>query len=135
MRAVRLLLGAAGLAGAAYGAVLLLDLGTDNLRATVVWLVGGVVLHDAVLAPVTILAGAVLLRVGRAGVRTGPLVVAGVVLSTVTIAAVPVLGRWGARSDNPTLLDRNYVLGWVAFVGLTVLVTLLVALARGRRRP
>jgi hypothetical protein len=68
-------------------------------------------------------------------VRTGPLVVAGVVLSTVTIAAVPVLGRWGARSDNPTLLDRNYVLGWVAFVGLTVLVTLLVALARGRRRP
>lgn len=134
MRAVRLLLGAVGAGVAAYGVSLLLDLGLANLKATVVWLVGGIVLHDAVLAPLTIVIGAILVRLGRSGVRTGPLVIGGLVLSTVTISAIPVLGRFGARSDNPTLLDRHYGVGWFVLVAVTAVLT-LVLLARGRHRP
>ena len=133
MRAVRLFLGALGVAAGVYGAMLLLDLGIPNLRATLVWVVGGVVLHDAVLAPLTVLVGAGFVRLHRAGARTGPLVIGGVVLATVTLAAVPVLGRFGARADNPTLLDRDYVAGWFVFAAVTVAVTALVLLVRGRR--
>ena len=42
-----------------------------------------------------------------------PAVVGFVVLGSVTLLAVPVLGRFGARPDNATLLDRDYVVGWV----------------------
>jgi hypothetical protein len=135
MRAVRVLLGGSGVAGAAYGVKLLLDLGFGNLRATVEWLIGGIVLHDAVLAPVTVLVGVGFVVLQRRGVRTGPLIVGGLVLGTVTIAAIPVLGRFGARSDNATLLDRNYVVGWLVLAGLTALVSVAVLLARGTRRP
>jgi hypothetical protein len=135
MRAVRVLLGGSGVAVAAYGVKLLLDLGFGNLRATVEWLIGGIVLHDAVLAPVTVLVGVGFVVLQRRGVRTGPLIVGGLVLGTVTIAAIPVLGRFGARSDNATLLDRNYVVGWLVLAGLTALVSVAVLLARGTRRP
>jgi hypothetical protein len=134
MRTARVLLAIVGIAVAAYGATLLLDLGTGNLRATVVWLIGGIVLHDAVLAPLTVLLGAGFVTLQKAGVRTGPLIIAGLVLGTVTIAAIPVLGRFGARADNATLLDRNYLAGWLVLAGLTTL-TVVLLLVRGRRRP
>ena len=135
MRAARLLLGVLGAAVAAYGVKLLLDLGSGNLVATVEWAVGGVVLHDGVLAPLTILVGGAFVRLSRAGRWTGPLMVAAIVVSTVTIAAIPVLGHFGARSDNATLLDRNYLAGWLIFVGLTAAVTIALLLVRGRQRP
>ena len=47
----RLVLGGVGVLLAAYGVLRLLELGWDNLVATVVWLAGGVLVHDAVLAP------------------------------------------------------------------------------------
>jgi len=130
-----MLLGGVGVAVAAYGVKLLLDLGLGNLRATLEWLVGGIVLHDALLAPLTVLVGAGLVRLSRGGVRIGPLVVGGLVVGTVTIAAIPVLGRFGARSDNATLLDRNYLVGWLVLVVLTAVVSLGVLLVRGRQRP
>ena len=55
-----------------------------------------------------------------------------VVLGTVTLLAVPVLGRFGARPDNPTLLDRDYTAGWLVLAGLT-LVAVVVAAARTLR--
>jgi hypothetical protein len=120
MRAWRIALGGLGLAGAAYGIVQLLDLGLDNLRAAAIWLVGGVLLHDGVLAPLTI--AACLLVAARGRRVPAPLVMGAVVLATVTVVAIPVLGRFGARADNPTLLDRNYVLGWLVLATLTVAV-------------
>jgi nucleoside-diphosphate-sugar epimerase len=54
-----------------------------------------------------------------------------VVLGTVTVAAIPVLGRFGARPDNPTLLDRNYVAGWLVFAAVVVIA---VSIAGRRRR-
>jgi len=135
MRVVRVLLGGVGVAVAAYGVKLLLDLGFGNLRATLEWLIGGIVLHDAVLAPVTVVVGAGFVALQRPGARTGPLIVGGLVLGTVTIAAIPMLGRFGARSDNATLLDRDYLVGWLVLAGLTALVSAAVLLVRGKRRP
>jgi len=130
----RIALGGLGIGGAAYGVVQLLDLGLDNLRAAAIWLIGGVLLHDGLLAPLTIAVCLVAVTLWRHPVP--PAVTAGaVVLATVTVVAVPVLGRFGARADNPTLLDRNYVLGWLVLATLTVVVSgASVALAAARTR-
>lgn len=136
MRIVRLVLGGLGLGAAAYGLVELLDVGLDNLRAVLVWLVGGVVVHDGVLAPATVGLGVLVVAVRRRPVPA-PLVAGAVVLGTVTVVAVPVLGRFGARPDNPTLLDRDYGLGWLVLATLTLLVSAAataVTVARSRKR-
>ena len=69
-------------------------------------------MHDLVVAPLTIVVGLVLLRLAPRAWR-GSVVAATLVVATVTVAAVPVLGRFGARPDNPTLLDRDYRTGWL----------------------
>jgi hypothetical protein len=131
--AIRVAMLACGVTAGAYGAFLLLDLGGANTRATVVWLVGGVVLHDGVIAPLTIVAAAAALRLAPRA-RLAPFVVGLVVLAPVTLLAVPVLGRFGARADNPTLLDRPYWLGWSVLVALVV-AGILVGRYAGHRRP
>jgi hypothetical protein len=99
-----------------------------------VWLAGGVVLHDLVLAPLVVLLGVALARV-LPGAARGPVVVGAVVLGSVTLLAVPVLGRFGARPDNPTLLDRPYWAGWSLLAALTaVAVATGVAVVRSRQR-
>lgn len=131
----RLVLGLSGVALGLFGAYQLLSLGLDNLIGAVVWLAGGVLVHDGVVAVATIVvlgAGAVLLP---ARLR-GPLAAAFLVLATVTVTAVPVLGRFGARADNPTLLDRNYLVGWLLLAALVgVAATAAVLLTRRRNGP
>ena len=130
---VRVVVGLLGVAASVYGAVELLGLGFDNLRATVTWLVAGVLLHDAVLAPFTLVLWFVMSRARRRPIP-GAVVVGAVVLGTVTVVAIPLLGRFGARTDNPTLLDRNYLLGWLVLATLTVVtVSIAVALSRTGR--
>jgi hypothetical protein len=63
-----------------------------------------------------------------------PAVVGFVVLGTLTLLAVPVLGRFGARADNPTLLDRSYWAGWLVLAALTLVAVLAATLVRSRRR-
>ena len=134
----RVPIGAVGLVMAAFGLLRLLQHDRPGIVDAVLWLAGGVVVHDALVAPLTILAVVVGVRVVPR--RLWRVAAAGlVVLLTVTVTAIPVLGSWGARPDNPTLLDRHYVLGWCLLAG----VVLLVSLARaaplwsrlGRRGP
>jgi hypothetical protein len=129
---VRVLLGVAGLAAAAYGAWLLQDDSFGDLVGVMIWLLAGVLLHDVVLAPVTIVLVVVAAR-WMPGAWRAPAAAALVVLGSVTLWAVPVLGRFGARPDNLTLLDRNYVAGWALVAGLTLLGTLAWAIAQTRR--
>ena len=113
--ATRVGIGLVGAASTVYGVVLLLDLGWDNLVATATWLIGGVLLHDAVLAPLTILVSTLgmWLARARAAFAAGLLI-----LGTITVTAVPVLSGRGVRADNPTLLDRPYWTGWLVVVAL-----------------
>lgn len=133
MTAVRVVVGAAGALLVAWGLVLLVGMGPQQLLAVATWLVGGVVLHDAVLAPVVV--GLGVLAATRLTPRLrAPLVGLLVVLGPLTLAAVPVLGRFGARADNPTLLDRPYWTGYLALVALAVVVAAVAARLRLRGR-
>ena len=133
--AARLVLGALGVLAGLYGAVRMLQTGTDNVVAAVWWLAGGVAVHDAVLAPLVIVLVALGLRVLPVVARPWT-AAAAVVVGTLTVTAVPVLGRFGARPDNPTLLPRDYVRNWLVIVALVVAVAAVLAVvhaARGRR--
>jgi hypothetical protein len=129
----RLLIGAAGTAFAAYGVWLLLSRQRlDQLFSVALWLAGGVVAHDALLAPLSIAAVWLGARLLPAGVR-GPAAVGGLVLGSLTVVALPVLIAAGRRDDNPTLLDRDYLAGW-AVVSLLVVIAVLGAGALGSYR-
>jgi hypothetical protein len=132
VRVLRIVIGAVGALIGAFGLWLLLtrqDL--DQLTDAGVWLVAGVVVHDGVLAVATLVVAAVLLpRLPRAA--RAPAVVGFVVLGSVTLLAVPVLGRFGARPDNPTLLDRHYGTAWWAFAVVVVVVVAVAAVLRSR---
>lgn len=131
MTALRLLLGTSGVAVAGYGGWRLLDTqATDQVVLVAAWLAVGVLVHDVVLSPVVLALG----RLGRAvprAVAAGGVVVL-VVLGPVALAAVPVLGRFGADPTNPTLLDRDYARGLLA-VAAAVLVAAAVVAATGLR--
>ena len=126
------LLAIAGLGMLAYGGLQFWRLGVSDMADALLWLGGGLVVHDLLVAPLTIVATVLLARVVPPSVRA-PVVAAAVVLATVTVTAVPVLGGWGARPDNPTLLDRDYLAGWSVFASL-VLAGMIVGMAIRRRR-
>ena len=126
-------LGAVGVLLTLYGGWLLYSR-VDDLVDVATWLVAGVVLHDAVLALVTVALGTLAVRLAPAPARA-PLTVAFVVLGSVTLLAVPVLGRFGAKAANPTILDRDYTVGWLALAGLTALAVLVASLVRSRAQP
>jgi hypothetical protein len=132
MRALRLTLGAAGVVLVLVGVYLLLARGLTNLVATVVWLAGGVVANDAMLAPLVVLLGVALLPRLPSWSR-GPAVAGFVVLLTVTLTAVPVLGRFGAKPDDPWLLPRSYGALWLGLALLVVAVVVAAALLRRHR--
>ena len=130
--APRLLLGGAGLAAAAYGLWELGRTGPANVVATLPWLVAVVVVHDAVLAPLVVLAGVVAaprLPTWSRAAAAGALVL----LGPVTLAAAPAIGRFGARPDNPTLLDRPYAAGWALLAALVLAGSGTAAVVARRR--
>jgi hypothetical protein len=127
----RLALGAVGVAAGVYGALMLLDDAFADLVSVAIWLAGGVLLHDFVLAPLTILAGRLTPRLPSP--TRAPVVVAVVVLTAITLLAIPVLGRFGVSPGNPTLLDRNYWAGWSGIVVLLAIGVLLASIVRARR--
>ena len=129
----RWLIGGLGVVLGAYGAWLALtrqDAG--QLVEIAVWLAAGVVLHDVVVAGV-VLAGVALGRRVLPGPWQAPATLGLVVWGGVTLMAVPVLGRFGARADNPTLLDRPYLASWAALTVAAVLVVAVAGLVRARR--
>ena len=111
-------LGSIGVLVAAYGGWLLLTRQAGaQLASAAQWLVGGVVLHDLLLAPVVLVLVAVAARLLPRSARA-PAAVLLVVIGSVTLMAVPVMGGFGRRTDNPSLLDRDYVAGWLVLVAI-----------------
>lgn len=113
------------------------DGGSDPLRWALLVTVGAVA-HDLLLVPVVSAVGWPLRHLRpplRAGVATG-LALSGVLL----VVAWPALGRYGARSDNPSVLPLDYPHGLAVALGVVwgaLLVVVLVRalqLRRGRRR-
>jgi hypothetical protein len=132
MRALRVTGVAVGVLATAYGVWLVVGLGWANTRSTFVWLVGGVVLHDGVFSLLVLTVSLVAVRLVPHE-RLAPWVVALVILVPVTLVGIPELGRFGARTDNPTLLDRQYWLGWSVMVTLVVVSVIVGTVATSRR--
>lgn len=133
-RVVRLLAGAVGALAAAYGGWLLLGEDGAGLVSTGLWMAGGVVLHDVVLAPLVILLGVLVTRRLVPSAARAPLVVGAVVVGVLTLVAVPVLGRFGRSPGNETLLDRDYGAGWLLVTGITLAVVLVATVLSARSR-
>ncbi len=131
MRAVRALLVALGVGCGLWGVWLMRDFTREQLTSEAFWLAGGVILHDAVLAPVVVAIGygasRVLPRHFRSSTATAFLV-----WGTLTVAFLPVLSGQGGKPGNDTILGKPYVLSWIVMT--LVLVVCAVAGALRRRR-
>jgi hypothetical protein len=132
MRALRLGLATLGVAAGLYGVWSLREVDRGDWWSLLVYLVGGVVVHDFVLAPVVVGLGVLAARVAPAAWRA-PMAVALVVWGTVSLMAIPVLGRFGALSDNPTLLDRPYLSSWAVGTALVLAAVAAAGAVRARR--
>src|SRR5690242_13318392 len=95
MRTVRVLLVLAGLAAVGYGVHGLVEsTGRPALLSAGRWLLGGTLVHDAVLAPACLLVGYAVCRTVPPTAR--PYVQAGLVISgSVLLVAAPVVSRRG----------------------------------------
>jgi len=104
-----------------------------QVRSWVVWLVAVAVLDDVVLVPFAVLIGVGLSRFGPSIRR--PARWAAATIGVVALATLPIVARFGASSDNDSLLPlpagRNLVLIAVAIVVVAAGAT--VALSRSAR--
>jgi hypothetical protein len=132
MRVTRGLLGAAGVVLVLVGLYHLAGTSLSDLGNVVLWLAGGVIAHDAVIAPLVVLLGFVVLPRLPSGSRA-PATAGFVVLLSVTLLAVPAIGRFGARDDVPSLLNRPYGALWLLFAALVLLVVVVASVLRRRR--
>ncbi|MEU4091559.1 hypothetical protein [Streptomyces sp. NPDC026673] len=123
----RRLTGAVGLVLAGVGVRLLL--GAGDLAGVLLWLGGAVVLHDALIAPLVLLIGSLLVRGSVRGAVRGALLVGG----AVTAVALPVMLRPG-KPANPSVLPLDYPRNWLIALVAVAVLTAAVAAARGIRR-
>ncbi len=126
MKSVRLLLGGAGLLLIAIGGRLLADL-PDPLDV-LVWMGGALVLHDAIIAPLVLVAGLAVAAVPARGLVRGALLTAGALV----LVTLPLLLRPGTP-PNPSALPLPYGRN-LLLVLAAVAVAAGVAAAVGRRR-
>lgn len=131
MRAVRVVLTVAGVAAGLWGVWLMRDFSGEQLLSVGIWLGGSVLLHDAVLAPLTVALGVVAARVLPRHARAAA-GIAFLLWATLTVTFLPVLSGQGGKPDNDTILGRPYLASWLVLTG--VLVGGAVIAAR-RRRP
>ena len=132
MRLVRALLLLTGVGFGLWGVWLMRDFTSEQLVSMGTWLAGGVVLHDAVIAPVTVLLGVAAARL-LPGRPRSVIAIAFLVWATLTVAFVNVLSGQGGKPDNDTVLHRPYGTSWIVLTAGIVLVAAGVALLRRRR--
>jgi hypothetical protein len=136
MRILRVIFALAGLGILAWGVLRLLPVfKSPDVVSALIWLGGGPVLHDALLAPIVAMVGTLLARVLPRSWRQA--VTVGAVLSGVLVLiAVPAL--WRSSPGEKGLVDRNYPLGLtiaLAVVWVTVLASAAIRSATTRATP
>jgi hypothetical protein len=127
----RLLLVAPAIAALTYAVTRLADVPQEDWLSVLQWLIGGVILHDGVLAPIVVGLGVVATRWLPAPWRA-PAVVGLIGWGSLSLIAIPVLSGNGVDPTNETLQDRPYVTSW--WIGTAVTVGLVVVAGWWRRR-
>ncbi|MGW5377028.1 hypothetical protein ACWESM_16405 [Nocardia sp. NPDC003999] len=113
-----------------YGITALLSFAPAELLSVVAWFCGGILLHDAVFAPLSAAIGLGARRILPSG-WWAPAACGAVCTVTLTVIAAPVVGRRHAMPDNPTVLDRAYSLNLTA--ALVIVWSLVVVILLLRR--
>ncbi len=121
-------MGALGVGLMAYGASLVWR--TGSAAEVAVWLVGAVLLHDAVVAPLVLGVGLLLGAVPARGLVRGALVVAG----GLTLIALPVLLAPYRPRANRSVLPLPYERNWLLLMALVALLATALAAARHAHR-
>lgn len=123
---IGLLIGGAVATFGVYG--LLTSSGTrpdDSLR----WVLGGLIAHDAILAPVVFAIAWVAAR--KISRPTRALFTPAILISAmVLLFAFPLVRGYGYRPDNLSLLPHDYVTNTVVLIGVIWLVTALAYVVR-----
>jgi hypothetical protein len=139
MRAARIVLVVVGVLVVAFGAyVLVTTVRPNRIWGLATWLIGAVVLHDAILSPFVVAVGLLLRRTGRTlGVWALVVVQTAVVLGSVlALVVLPEIAARRHGQKNPTVLPFDYgarLLLVEAALLLVVVVVLVIAGARARR--
>ncbi len=129
LQATVLLLGALTVG---YGGLLMLQLlieRTAPVLGVAGWWLGGPLIVDLIAVPIVVVAG---VGIGRVVPRSWRRYVSAASALTVllSVVAFPFLTGLGRRPDNPSLLDRNYWVGYLALLAMIWGLPLLVRLAR-----
>lgn len=130
---MRVAIGALGVLAGLWGVWLILgSADLSDLVNLTIWLGGGIVAHDVGVAAVSLVLAVVGARFLPQAARM-PAAAGLVVLGTITVLAIPFVGRFGASANNATLLDRNYLGGYLAIVALVVTSVVVASVVRARR--
>ncbi|MEP6853754.1 MAG: hypothetical protein ABJA87_14040, partial [bacterium] len=120
---LRLALAMLGLLVIAYGGLRLVQDAKDTKPLQLaVSIIGIAVLHDAVIAPLTVAVGWLVTRLVRPRARAyvqGGLAVAGII----TLMSLPLIHRQGRSGPGSALLTQNYTRNLVVLLVLIALVT------------
>lgn len=120
----------------AFGVIGALGISADtHPRSLGIWVIGSLLVHDLVVAPVVFLVGTFVRRTVPAPAGTW-VRAAMIVTAILVLISIPVIGRFGARRDNPTLLPRDAGTGLLLAVGVVWLlacIAMVIAWRRGRR--
>ena len=132
MKTARALLVLPGLAALAWGVVLFAEYAfplRPDVFGTVGWLVGGPLLNDGVVAPLTAVAGVILGRLLPPPWRI-PAITATVITGVLLILAFPLLWRPYGTPPMPGLHDGNPTLGLALTLAAVWLAAFLTPLTR-----
>jgi hypothetical protein len=122
-----------GLAAVAYGAYgLWTSLSATALQSWAVWMVGGALLHDLVVAPIWIGLGWLAARFLPRPAR-GPVVVGAAVSASVALVALPFVLGYGGDEGDTSFLPRDYGVTLLVVVGVVLAITAVWAAIRVQR--
>ena len=106
---------------------------SNRLTSTALWLGGGIVLHDFVLAPLVVVIGVIAVRVVPDRHRAVA-AVAFLVWGAVTVAVANVLSGQGGKPGMDSLLNRPYLTSWLVLTAVAVGAAMVAGVIRTRRR-
>ncbi|MEJ8283981.1 hypothetical protein [Curtobacterium citreum] len=139
MKAARIVLVVVGVLVIAFGAsVLVTSVSPKRIGGLAAWLLGAVILHDAILSPFVVGAGLLLRRAGRS-LRAWVLVVVQAAIVLGSVLALVVLPEIAAKrhgQKNPTILPFDYGTRLLIVEGVLLLVVvavLVVGVVRARQ--
>ncbi len=133
MRFWRGALVAAGVLVLLYGGVRLVSEVPQDLPELVLWMVGIVLIHDGLIAPLVVGVGWLLARTVPAPSRRY-LQFALVVGGLVTVIAIPLIARQGTQRPAKALLLQNYGANLAILLGLVAALNLAAYLVNATRQ-